>query len=527
MAIVKSKNATIYLPSFGNNYTTDISVILFFPTDAASFKNYKVTYLAMITASVPDWFNKYVVVIFNDYQKLSFKGDFWKSIQSEFVDVITKNNLQVNDISLCLFGKSSADSSLIQQNMGKVTVVGKSPNFSNLFLIDPYPEGKLSENIKALSAKSTKTFLMYNTNNWVAKLSLKFTDLSSIVSSYSFNATPVNTKDTSTDRDKIVGKFFTKWKTTIETSLVTPTLKPDPITENKGNKEFNENKTPEKTPETNSEPETPASKDTGGKLKMTFQGIDNLTQSIFSINTPIEFQILIDQPANTQNIDDFVDGEDDEYTETGFEGLEEAGIILTPLEKDTQLAVAAGQEDSSSGLTPPGTPAKIEPVGSFDALLKLAGDCARELGKNPRVKYENLKKGYIKGVHGLCPQGTQAVIYAMTGVKKLGQQSGNADYFSFKYSKSSFPSSHYNAKIRVGKDYWKDKSKWQIGDVIAVGYTNGKPYGHIQVWTGYNWMSDFKQNALQSGNVDWDTPALWRLNENGIKAVSKQMGKIS
>jgi hypothetical protein len=24
-----------------------------------------------------------------------------------------------------------------------------------------------------------------------------------------------------------------------------------------------------------------------------------------------------------------------------------------------------------------------------------------------------------------------------------------------------------------------------IGDVIAVGYLYGKPYGHIQVWTGY------------------------------------------
>ena len=536
MAIVKSKNATIYLPSFGNNYTTDISVVLFFPTDAASFKNYKVSYVAMITASVPDWFNKYVVVIFNDYQKLSFKGDFWKSIQSEFVDVITKNNLQVNDISLCLFGKSSADSSLIQQNMGKVTVVGKSPNFSNLFLIDPYPEGKLSENIKALSAKSTKTFLMYNTNNWVAKLSLKFTDLSSIVSSYSFNATPVNTKDTSTDRDKILGKFFTKWKTTIETSLVTPTLKPDPITENKGNKEFNENKTPEKTPETNSEPETPPSKDTGGKLKMTFQGIDNLTQSIFSINTPIEFQILIDQPSNTQNTDDFVDGEDDEYTETGFEGLEEAGIILTPLEKDTQLAVAAGQEDADSGVVDPGTPANIKPVGSFDALLRLAGDCARELGKNPRVKYENLKKGYISGIHGLCPQGTQCVLYAMSGVKYMqpagapsanwysfGKQTGNSTVTG----EAKFPSKYYNDKIKIGKDYWKDKSKWQVGDVVVVAYTNGKKHGHIQVWTGYKWMSDFTQNSIQSSHVDWNTPALWRLNENGIKVVSKQMGKIS
>jgi hypothetical protein len=523
MAVIETKNSTIYLPSFGSNYTTDISVILFFPTDDVT----KTAYTSMITSSVTDWFNKYVIVIFNGFKKLSFTGNFWTSIQSEFVDVITKNNLVVNDISLCFFVNSSSDSSLVQENMSKDVLSSKVSNFTNLMLIDPYPEGKIVQNIKDLSTKGTKTYLIYNTLNWNAKFSLKFTNLSSLVSSYSFNPTPINTKDVNKDRNKIVGKFFTKWKSVIESTLITPTLKPDPITENKGNKEFTENKTPEKTPETNSDIENPVSKDTGGKLKMTFNGIDNSTVNTFSISNSLEFQILIDQTVDSQNTDDFSDGLDDEYTETGFEGLEEAGIILTPLEKDLQLSVAASQEDASTGLTPPGTPANIKPVSNFDALLKLAGDCARELGKNPRVKYENLKKGYIKGVHGLCPQGTQAVIYAMTGVKKLGQQSGNADYFSFKYNKSSFPSSHYNPKIKVGKDYWKDKSKWQVGDVIAVGYTGGKPYGHIQVWTGYNWMSDFKQNALQSSHVDWDTPALWRLNENGIKAVSKQMGQIS
>ena len=67
---------------------------------------------------------------------------------------------------------------------------------------------------------------------------------------------------------------------------------------------------------------------------------------------------------------------------------------------------------------------------SLDDLLKIAGKIARKLGKNKRVKYENLRSSYIAGVHGLCPQGTHAVMVAMVGVYELGRLSGNADWFS-------------------------------------------------------------------------------------------------
>ena len=55
-----------------------------------------------------------------------------------------------------------------------------------------------------------------------------------------------------------------------------------------------------------------------------------------------------------------------------------------------------------------------------------------------------------------------------------------------------------------------------------MAYT-AKSYGHIQVWTGYSWMSDFKQgDSIQKNNVNPDSIALWRLNEKGIAAVRKQ-----
>jgi hypothetical protein len=169
---------------------------------------------------------------------------------------------------------------------------------------------------------------------------------------------------------------------------------------------------------------------------------------------------------------------------------------------------------------------------SLDELLRIAGKLAPKLGKNARVRYENLKTGYVKGVHGLCPQGTQAVVAALTGVSSLGRISGNADWFSFKEpstggGRSSFAipiagQVYYNDKIQVGKEYLNNPSQWQVGDVIANGYLGGKKYGHIQVWTGFKWVSDFTQNRIQINKVDFSSIALWRLNEVGKKAVQSQ-----
>jgi hypothetical protein len=169
---------------------------------------------------------------------------------------------------------------------------------------------------------------------------------------------------------------------------------------------------------------------------------------------------------------------------------------------------------------------------NLDQLLKIAGNLAPKLRKNPRIKYENLKSGYIKGVHGLCPQGTQAVVVALTGITGLGTISGNADWFSFKNpstggGRSSFAISiggktYYNDKVKVGNEYLNNPSQWQVGDIIVNGYVGTKPYGHIQVWTGFKWVSDFTQNRIQTNNVDFNTIALWRLNDVGKEAVSKQ-----
>lgn len=240
----------------------------------------------------------------------------------------------------------------------------------------------------------------------------------------------------------------------------------------------------------------------------------------------------IEEEVAAGNVDDFMDLDDldDEYSENEFKGAEEVGISVEEYKNQALIT----QEPATTGETEPGEPVKIEPVGSFDNLLRLADKCARSLGKNKRVKYENLRQGYISGVHGLCPQGTACVLYAMSGVKNIQPLVASANYLSFgkqtgnstTKGEASFPKEYYNDKVKIGKDYWKNKSGWQVGDVVVVAYVN-KADGHIQVWTGYKWMSDFTQGALQSYSVDWNTPALWRLNSHGIQIVKKQMGTIS
>ena len=298
------------------------------------------------------------------------------------------------------------------------------------------------------------------------------------------------------------------------------------------------------------------------KVKLNVFGLPGVTSLSGETDGTIKVKVKVSLPdftvylgdppgstnSNASGLNPFGSVEDDvenpdPYEETPFAGDEEQKQSgLTAVVWKEQDSASKGQQDSNSNenSTPPGTPVNIKPVSSFEALIDLAGQCARELGKGAKVNAENMKKGYKKELHGLCPQGTQAVIYALTGVKQLGLISGNADWFSFgptspagSDNKSSFSKTgYYNDKIKITQQNGKNwigtyldsssKSMWQIGDVIAMAYS-ASAYGHIQVWTGYSWMSDFKQgNFIQQGRVNPNSVALWRMNDKGIAALKKQ-----
>ena len=174
------------------------------------------------------------------------------------------------------------------------------------------------------------------------------------------------------------------------------------------------------------------------------------------------------------------------------------------------------------------------PHTKYNQLMELAADFARKFKLDPKVNYDNLILGFDKNKHGLCPQGTCAVLAALVNDSKA-KVLGHANFFSFSPTngrKSSFvKTGYYNDAIKINyEDYYKDKTKWQLGDIIALDYVK-KPYGHIQIWTGICWQSDFKQNQLHKGTGDVKymdgSVALWRMNDKGLTAAKNNLNNIA
>lgn len=47
------------------------------------------------------------------------------------------------------------------------------------------------------------------------------------------------------------------------------------------------------------------------------------------------------------------------------------------------------------------------------------------------------------------------------------------------------------ASVVPGKNYTPEK-----GDIVVFGGNKAHPYGHIEVYTGKGWVSDFKQHSM-------------------------------
>lgn len=119
---------------------------------------------------------------------------------------------------------------------------------------------------------------------------------------------------------------------------------------------------------------------------------------------------------------------------------------------------------------------------------------------------------------GACGRGTVAVVGALTGNSRFtqGTAGGNAQDFSLNGGSSFAGSGIYNNKQSLPSNYLNDSSQWRVGDIVAAD-SNG--YGHIQVFTGKGWVSDFQQGnkVLTNGYSGF---ALHRLNASGEAAVA-------
>lgn len=231
------------------------------------------------------------------------------------------------------------------------------------------------------------------------------------------------------------------------------------------------------------------------------------------------------KPENNDELSNY-DQLDPEYTDPLFQGMDEATMELIA---DTQIDVTQFESviPSSVNIT-------LGKYNSYDELVKSAALVAgKYFGKKDRINESNMKKNYIRGVHGLCPLGAKSFLAALTGNEKLATAfGGNAKEYGMKggndLTKSVNGIKYYNQKIQIKqKDgswkgtYLNDSSKWQIGDIIANSYINPNDAGHIQIWTGYCWQSDFKQNRIQQPTImDVNSVALWRMTPEGLKTIN-------
>ena len=282
-------------------------------------------------------------------------------------------------------------------------------------------------------------------------------------------------------------------------------------------------------------------------------GIDKSDPEVQQIIEPFDEEKFDEKVQEYQEIEYVEPIYPDEYTQDDI--YQDSEIAISQYNEDVVYEIYKALDDQ--GIIDNDAPIDVKSgFSTLKELIKVGDAWARRLGKHVDLKYENWIGGYNKAVHGKCAAGVKCLACAMLGFSKLGSQSGNANDFSFRSGKGgSFAlndggTKYYNAKQQVnipmvdGKDkkgntikvpnwnesYIGDSKQWRIGDIIAFDYTaaSGAPYGHIQIWTGWAWVSDHVQRGISSlRRADPNTVALWRFNDNGAARLAEYSSKAN
>ncbi len=219
-------------------------------------------------------------------------------------------------------------------------------------------------------------------------------------------------------------------------------------------------------------------------------------------------------------------------------GTSSPGNVVSQMMEAVSSAVSSGAQAIASGAeavagaasemaqqvgnvldqSPAGAPVDIKDMTS---LLTEAGKYAGkdERGAKVRATYFGNRGG------SNCGRGSHGVLGALTGgAIKGGPLGGNANDFGARGRMDFTGSGLYNPKQPISSSYMNDPSQWKVGDVVANG-GGREGYGHIQVWTGKAWVSDFTQNRiLQYSN--YHSFALHRPNGAGEAKINETVAKM-
>ena len=145
--------------------------------------------------------------------------------------------------------------------------------------------------------------------------------------------------------------------------------------------------------------------------------------------------------------------------------------------------------------------------------------------------YNDAGLTWSAGSTSKCGIGTRSIIGAMTDDSyfKNGLGTGGGSQASSLTRGNTYltQSGYYSSPVSQPTGYATDSSQWQVGDVIVAAGGNAAGDGHIQVWTGTSWTSDFVQGGLGGQSPSYSNQTLYRMNSSGLAKVAASSGTSS
>jgi hypothetical protein len=197
-------NATITIP---NGKTGPISVLVFYPGIAVGGKDGKDYMPPIIKKSLPDFYEKYVIVVPNTDKTA------WSNIKSEYEAEVKKANLTTKNISIGIFSGSGNNNRDIQKYLSKID------GMVNFIIMDPWPGSTLKDNVTAIKNKGIKVYMMYNPGEWTSYNTYP-SGLKNLLSVVEKNNKD-NVVKVTTKHIDIPSEMLTRFKSQIESNLDT------------------------------------------------------------------------------------------------------------------------------------------------------------------------------------------------------------------------------------------------------------------------------------------------------------------
>lgn len=191
-------------PLQGTKKSGPVPVIVFYPGIKVNNQIGRDYMPDLIKQAVPDWYDKYVIVIPNEHSTK------WADVNKEIQTALKEAGLTQKNLSLGIFSGSGNNAADITRNIN-------SMRLSNLILMDPTPGKNLIKSIANLP-DTTNVMMAYNPNNWGTPRWYTG-NIDEFVSEVAKKGEVYNTENTTNDHMNIPSDILIRNKKKIEDSI--------------------------------------------------------------------------------------------------------------------------------------------------------------------------------------------------------------------------------------------------------------------------------------------------------------------